>query len=202
VTAKRSPPRRSAVRYPDGLWRCAWCGTDPLYVAYHDREWGVPLRDDPRLFEMLCLEGAQAGLSWITVLRKREHYRRAFAGFDAGKIARFTPARRARLMHDPGIVRNRLKIEAFVLNARAYLKLREQRESLADLVWGFAPRARRRPRYLDELPAATLESEALSRELKRRGFKFVGPTICYAFMQGVGIVDDHQRRCFRAARAR
>jgi DNA-3-methyladenine glycosylase I len=202
VSEKQPRPRRAAVRHADGLWRCAWCGADPLYVAYHDREWGVPLRDDARLFEMLCLEGAQAGLSWITVLRKREHYRRAFAGFDAAKIARFSAARRARLMQDPGIVRNRLKIEAFVLNARAYLRLRAQRQTLAALVWGFAPRARRRPRYLDELPAATAESDALARELKRRGFKFVGSTICYAFMQAVGIVDDHQRRCFRAGRRR
>jgi DNA-3-methyladenine glycosylase I len=200
--AERKTARRSAVRHTDGRWRCAWCGTDPLYVAYHDREWGVPLKDDAKLFEMLCLEGAQAGLSWITVLRKREHYRRAFAGFDAARMSRFTAARRARLMQDPGIVRNRLKIEAFVLNARAYLKLRERDGSFAQLLWRFAPARRRRPQFMEQLPAATPESDAMSRELKRLGFKFVGSTICYAFMQAVGIVDDHQQRCFRAARRR
>ncbi len=195
--APRRPPQ--VTRHADGRTRCAWCGSDPLYVRYHDREWGVRLRDDRRLFEMLCLEGAQAGLSWITVLRKRPHYRRAFAGFDPVRIARFSPARRARLMQDAGIVRNRQKIEAFVQNARAYLRLRSEGGSLAALVWSFAPPARR-ARATGPLPAATPASEALSKELKRRGFKFVGSTICYAFMQAVGIVNDHRPRCFRAPR--
>ena len=191
--------RRPAVRHEDGRWRCAWCGTDPLYVRYHDTEWGVPLRDERRLFEMLCLEGAQAGLSWITVLRKREHYRAVFADFDPAQIARYTARREAVLLRDPGIVRNRLKVRGFVTNARAYLELREAGVSLADLVWSFRPPARRRrPRYLGDIPATTPQSDAMSRALKRRGFTFVGSTICYAFMQAVGIVDDHQQRCFAA----
>ena len=200
--AEPSARRRGAVKHADGRRRCAWCGTDPLYVHYHDREWGVPERDDARLFEMLCLEGAQAGLAWITILRKREHYRRAFDGFDAAKIARYTARRHAALMKDPGIVRNRLKIAAFTHNARACLALAEAGESLDALVWSFAPRGRRRrPRTLADLRASTPESDALSKALKRRGFTFVGTTICHAFMQAVGIVDDHLERCF-AARAR
>ncbi|HXQ63490.1 MAG TPA: DNA-3-methyladenine glycosylase I [Steroidobacteraceae bacterium] len=193
--------RRAVVRHADGQWRCAWCGDDPLYVQYHDTEWGVPRRDDAHLFEMLCLEGAQAGLSWITVLKKRANYRRAFDDFDARKMARYTPRRIERLLADPGIVRNRLKVQAFVLNARAYLDLLERDGSFAGYLWRYAPRARRhRPRYLSEIPAMTVESDAMSRDLKRRGFKFVGSTICYAFMQAVGIVDDHQQGCLRASR--
>jgi len=195
--------RRGVVRHADGRWRCAWCGEDPLYVRYHDTEWGVPERDDQRLLEMLCLEGAQACLSWITVLRKRDGYRRAFADFDAERLVRFSAARRARLMDEAGIVRNRLKIESVVLNARAYLTLREAQGSFADHLWSFAPTGRRRrPRYLGDLASSTAESEAMSRDLKRRGFKFVGSTICYAFMQAVGIVDDHQLRCFTIGRRR
>jgi DNA-3-methyladenine glycosylase I len=193
--------RRPALRHADGRFRCAWCGTDPLYVHYHDTEWGVPVRDDDRLFEMLCLEGAQAGLSWITVLRKREHYRRVFDGFDAAKMARYTPRKQAQLLLDPGIVRNQLKVRGFVTNARAYLELHESGHRFADLVWAYQPGGRRRrPRYLADIPASTPESDALGKELKRRGFTFVGSTICYAFMQAVGIVDDHQVRCFAAAR--
>jgi DNA-3-methyladenine glycosylase I len=193
--------RRSALLHADGRYRCAWCGTDPLYVHYHDSEWGVPVRDDGRLFEMLCLEGAQAGLSWITVLRKREHYRRVFDGFDPQKMARYTPRRQAQLLLDPGIVRNQLKVRGFVTNASAYLELRESGRRLTDLVWAFRPRGRRRrPRYLGDIPVTTPESDALGRELKRCGFTFVGSTICYAFMQAVGIVDDHQVRCFAARR--
>ena len=198
-----APPlrRRTAVRHADGRWRCAWCGTDPLYVAYHDTEWGVPVHDDTRLFEMLCLEGAQAGLSWITVLRKRDHYRRAFDSFDAAKIARYSARREAALLADPGIVRNRLKVRAFILNARACLDLADSGGSLDALLWSFRPHARRRrPRYLGDIPASTPESDALSAELRKSGFKFVGSTICYAFMQAVGIVDDHQLRCFAARR--
>ncbi len=201
--AGQDPRARTAQRHADGRWRCAWCGTDPLYVAYHDREWGVPVREDRPLFEMLCLEGAQAGLSWITVLRKREHYRRAFDGFDPERIARYTPRRQAALLADPGIVRNRLKVQAFVTNARAYLALAERGETLAELVWAHRPpRRRARPRTLAQIPASTPESDALSCELKRRGFTFVGSTICYAFMQAVGLVDDHQQRCFAAGAAR
>jgi DNA-3-methyladenine glycosylase I len=192
---------RAVVRHPDGYRRCAWCGDDPLYVRYHDTEWGAPLRDDGRLFEMLCLEGAQAGLSWITVLRKRDNYRRAFEDFDAHKMARYTPRRIERLLADPGIVRNRLKVQAFVVNARAYLDLKERDGSFAEYLWRYAPAARRRrPRYLGDIPATTAESDAMSRDLGRRGFKFVGSTICYAFMQAVGIVDDHQQGCLRAAK--
>jgi DNA-3-methyladenine glycosylase I len=199
--AEPAARRRPALLHADGRYRCAWCGTDPLYVDYHDSEWGVPVRDDGRLFEMLCLEGAQAGLSWITVLRKREHYRRVFDGFDPQKIARYTPRRQAQLLLDPGIVRNQLKVRGFVTNARAYLELRESGRRLADLVWAYRPRGRRRrPRYLGDIAAATPESDALASELKRRGFTFVGSTICYAFMQAVGIVDDHQVRCFAARR--
>ncbi len=190
---------RSVIRHEDGQLRCAWCGVDPLYVAYHDSEWGVPVRDDARLFEMLCLEGAQAGLSWLTVLRKRERYRRVLDGFDATRMARYTSRRIERLMADPGIIRNRLKIESLVSNARAYLELRQAEGDFAALVWGFQPPGRRRrPRSLGELPAATKQSDALSAELKRRGFRFVGTTICYAFMQAVGVVDDHQARCHAA----
>jgi len=198
---ERSWAGRTAVRHDDGRWRCAWCGTDPGYVRYHDDEWGVPVHDDRRLFEMLCLEGAQAGLSWLTILRKREHYRRAFDDFDPQRMARYTPRRIERLLQDPGIVRNRLKVEAFVGNARAYLDLVEGGTSLAGHVWQFAPAAKRRRRWktLGEIPAATPASDALSADLKRRGFKFVGSTICYAFMQAVGLVDDHQQRCWRAA---
>jgi len=179
--------------------RCAWCGTDPLYVAYHDTEWGVPNHDDRHLFEMLVLEGAQAGLSWITILRKREHYRRAFDGFDAERVARYGEAELARLLADAGIVRNRLKIESAVANARATLAAQERFGSLDALLWRFAegsaPTAP--PRSLAEIPAQTAASQAMSRELKRLGFRFVGPTVCYAFMQAVGMVNDHVEGCFR-----
>jgi DNA-3-methyladenine glycosylase I len=185
----------------DGRPRCAWCGEDPLYVRYHDEEWGVPVRDDRRLFEFLLLEGAQAGLAWITILRKREGYRRALAGFDPERVARFTPQRVERLMEDAGIVRNRLKIEAAVTNARAYLQVKLEFGSFADYIWGFTAGAtiQNRWRSLAELPAETPESQRMSRDLRRRGFKFVGPTICYAFMQAVGMVNDHEVACFRHA---
>jgi len=179
--------------------RCAWCGTDPLYVAYHDNEWGVPNHDDRHLFEMLVLEGAQAGLSWITILRKRENYRRAFDGFDAERVARYGEADLARLLADAGIVRNRLKIESAVANARATLAARERFGSLDALLWGFATNSPSAapPRSLLEIPAQTAASQAMSRELKRLGFRFVGPTVCYAFMQAVGMVNDHVEGCFR-----
>jgi DNA-3-methyladenine glycosylase I len=185
----------------DGRRRCAWCGDDPLYRRYHDEEWGVPVHDDRRLFEFLLLEGAQAGLSWITILRKRENYRRAFAGFDPQRVARFTPRRVERLLQDAGIVRNRLKIEGAVASARAYLKVQVEIGSFADYIWGFTAGTtiQNRWRTLAELPAQTPESQRMSRDLRRRGFKFVGPTICYAFMQAVGMVNDHEVGCFRHA---
>ncbi len=190
------------VRHPDGRSRCAWCGTDPLYVRYHDDEWGVPQHDDRRLFEMLCLEGAQAGLAWITVLRKREGYRRAFDDFDAARIARYTPARIERLMRDAAIVRNRLKIHAFVANANAYLALVDAGTALDAHLRQFKPGKHRRPRSLRDIPASTPQSDAMSRDLKARGFRFVGTTICYAFMQAVGLVDDHLPGCWVATRER
>ncbi len=200
TAAPEKPKPRGAVRHEDGRLRCAWCGTDPLYVSYHDEEWGVPSHDDRHLFEMLCLEGAQAGLSWITILRKREHYRRAFDHFDARKMARYSPARMERLLQNPGIVRNRLKVKAFVLNARAYLETAAAHGSFDRYIWQFAPtgRRRKRPRYMGDFQVATPESDALSKDLARKGFKFIGTTICYAYMQAVGLVDDHQQRCWRA----
>jgi len=175
--------------------RCAWAQS-PEMAAYHDREWGVPVHDDRVLFEFITLEGAQAGLSWETILRKRAAYRRAFAGFDPARVARFTAARRRRLMLDAGIVRNRLKIESTVTNARAFLEVQREFGSFDRFLWDFAggrPIVGRGGRP----PARTAISDALSKELKRRGFRFVGTTICYAFLQAVGVVDDHARGCFR-----
>jgi DNA-3-methyladenine glycosylase I len=184
--------------------RCAWVSAkDPealaLYQRYHDEEWGVPSRDERHLFEMLILEGAQAGLSWLTVLKKREGYRRAFDGFDPMKIVHYGERDRERLLADPGIVRNRAKVDAAVGNARAYLGMREEGISPAEWLWGFVNDVpiRSRRRSLSELPAQTPESEAMSKALKKRGFRFVGPTICYAFMQAVGMVNDHTTDCFR-----
>ena len=178
--------------------RCAWART-PLGIAYHDREWGVPVHDDRVLFEFITLEGAQAGLSWETILAKREAYRRAFAGFDPAKVARFTAARRARLMQDARIVRNRLKIESTLTNAKAFLAIQREFGAFDRFLWDFVggkPLVNRR-RSLKQLPARTDLSDALSKELKRRGFRFVGTTICYAFMQAVGVVNDHVIDCFR-----
>ena len=185
---------------PEGLTRCGWVPlADPEYVAYHDDEWGVPTRDDRELFELLTLEGAQAGLSWSTILRKREGYRAAFAGFEIERVARFGPGDVERLMADPGIVRNRLKIESTVANARAVLDLDV---SLADLLWSFVGGEQRVNawRTTGEIPAETPESKAMSKELKRRGFRFVGPTVLYALMQAAGLVDDHTVDCFRYGR--
>ncbi len=178
--------------------RCEWCLGHELYVAYHDREWGVPEHDDQRLFEKLILDGAQAGLSWLTILKKREGYRQAFEGFDAERMARYDARRVAQLLCDPGIVRNRLKVESAVTNARAYLKLREQ-GSFDRFLWEFVGGKTLRNRWeaLGQLPARTPESDAMSKELRARGFKFVGSTICYAFMQAVGMVNDHLTGCFR-----
>ncbi len=181
------------------MTRCEWCGDDPLYTAYHDHEWGVPSHDDTHLFEMLILEGAQAGLSWSTILKKRENYRRAFHGFEVERIARYTQRDKERLLGDAGIVRNRLKIESAVRNARGALAVREEFGSLDAYFWGFVDGE---PivnawRLLSELPPSTELSDALSKDLKRRGFNFVGSTICYAFMQAVGMVNDHVVDCFR-----
>lgn len=180
--------------------RCGWAGSDPLYVRYHDQEWGVPLHDDRRLFEMLCLEGAQAGLSWITILRKRENYRAAFDDFDPERIARYDRRRVERLLRNEGIVRNRLKVEGAVKNARAFLAAVDEFGSFDRLLWGFTGGRTivNRPASLSQIPATSPESDAMSRELKRRGFTFVGSTICYAFMQACGMVDDHVAGCFRA----
>ncbi len=179
--------------------RCSWCGDDPLYVAYHDDEWGVPVHDDRRLFEFLSLEGAQAGLSWITILRKRDNYRQAFAGFDPSKVARFDRRKRERLLRDPGIVRNRLKVESTVDNAKAFLRVQEEFGSFDSYVWRFVDGKPRQNRFkrLADIPARTPESDAMSKDLKRRGFRFVGGTICYAFMQATGMVNDHFTSCFR-----
>ncbi len=181
------------------LVRCDWVGADPLYIAYHDQEWGVPLRDDRQLFEMLILEGFQAGLAWITILRKRENFRAAFDGFEPDKIARYDDAKLARLKQDEGIVRNRAKIEASVSNARGYLEILQETGSFSDFLWQVVEGTPRRNRWrsLGEVPAETEQSKALSKLLKARGFRFVGPTICYAFMQAVGMVNDHTLDCFR-----
>jgi len=179
--------------------RCSWAGNDPLMVAYHDDEWGVPVHDDRRLYEKITLEGAQSGLSWRTILAKREGYRAAFAGFDPAKVARFTPARVERLLQDPGIVRNRMKVESTIDNARAVLRLQRDEGSLDAYLWGWVdgtPIVHRR-KGLGDIPAQTDLSKAISKDLKRRGFRFVGPTTVYAMMQSVGLVNDHTVDCFR-----
>jgi DNA-3-methyladenine glycosylase I len=184
--------------------RCAWANGGPLEIEYHDTEWGVPSRDDRHLFEMLILEGAQAGLSWSTILRKRENYRKAFAGFDPVKVARFDARKRVALLRDPGIVRNRLKIEATVANARQVLAVQEEHGSLAAYLWQFVDD---RPvvnawTAMGQVPAETAASRAMSKALIKRGFRFVGPTICYAFMQATGMVNDHITTCFRYSKRR
>jgi DNA-3-methyladenine glycosylase I len=178
--------------------RCEWAGTDPLYVAYHDEEWGVPVHDDRTLFELLILEGAQAGLSWSTILNKRENYRRAFDNFDPKKVATYDEDKIARLLQDPGIVRNRLKVRSAVQNAQAFLRVQEEFGSFDAYVWQFVggQPIQNTWRSLSEIPAETDESRALSKDLKKRGFNFVGPTIIYAFMQSVGLVNDHVVDCF------
>jgi DNA-3-methyladenine glycosylase I len=179
--------------------RCGWATSDPLYIAYHDEEWGAPLHDERRLFEMLVLEGAQAGLSWITILRKREGYRAAFDNFDAATIAGYDERKVAELLANPGIVRNRLKIDAAIQNARAFLAVREAFGSFDTYIWRFVGGQPKINAWetLAEIPAKTPESEAMSKDLLKRGFRFVGPTICYAFMQAVGMVNDHVTECFR-----
>ena len=179
--------------------RCEWAGSDPLYQEYHDVEWGVPSRDDRHLFEMLVLEGAQAGLSWITILRKRENYRRALDDFDPAKIARYGTRKVERLLRDPGIVRNRLKVAATIANAKAYLGIMKREGSFHEYLWSFVGGEPiiNRWKTLKELPAKTKESEAMSRDLLRQGFRFAGPTICYSLMQAVGMVNDHVVTCDR-----
>ena len=180
--------------------RCAWVGADPLYITYHDHEWGVPLHDDRALFELLILEGAQAGLSWITVLKKRDHYRAAFDNFDAAKIARYNQAKIARLLNNAGIIRNRLKIEAAIKNARGFLAVQKEFGSFDRYIWQFVggePQLTNR-KATAPAPASTPVSDAMSKALKQRGFSFVGSTICYAFMQATGMVNDHSIDCFRS----
>jgi len=191
--------KRRALKHEDGLRRCPWCGVDALYVAYHDREWGVPERDDRALYEKLVLDGFQAGLSWITILRKRDNFRRAFDGFKPEKIARYDKKKLAALMQDAGIVRNRLKVEGAVSSARAWLELMEKGPGFSAYLWEFtggAPIVNRR-RSIKDIPAETPLSQKISKDLKARGFKFVGPTIVYAFMQAVGMVNDHLVTCHR-----
>jgi DNA-3-methyladenine glycosylase I len=194
-------PRDPAGTQAPALARCGWCGSDPLYVAYHDTEWGVPSRDDRHLFEMLVLEGAQAGLSWITILRKRENYRAAFAGFDPERVARFDARKVERLLQEEGLVRNRLKIAGTVRNARAFLGVQREFGSFARYAWAFVGDApvHNAWRDLSQVPATTAQSDAMSKDLRRRGFTFVGSTILYAFMQAVGMVNDHVVTCFRHA---
>jgi DNA-3-methyladenine glycosylase I len=188
-----------ATRKAPAKKRCSWPGEDPLYVAYHDREWGVPVHDDRTLFEFLILEGAQAGLSWITILRKREAYRKAFAEFDPEKVARFNEKKVAALMQNEGIVRNRLKIESAIKNAKAFLEVQEEFGSFDAYQWRFVDGRpqRNRPESTKDIPARTLQSDAFSKDLKKRGFGFVGSTIIYAHMQAVGMVNDHLVTCFR-----
>jgi DNA-3-methyladenine glycosylase I len=183
----------------EAIVRCPWCGSDPLYRAYHDHEWGVPLHDERRLFEMLTLEGAQAGLSWLTILRKREGYRRAFAGFDPQTVAGYGEADVARLLADAGIIRNRLKVGSTISNARAVLEAQARYGSLDRFLWAFVDGMpiRNSWRTMSEIPASTALSDLISKELKRHGFRFVGSSICYAFMQATGMVNDHLTGCFR-----
>ena len=179
--------------------RCIWCGSDPLYIAYHDDEWGIPIHDDRRLFEFLVLEGAQAGLSWLTILKKRENYRKAFHAFDCETVANYTETDVRRLLSDSGIVRNRLKIESAIKNARGAIKIREALGSLDSYLWSYVEGITKQNEWksMAEIPVKTEISHMMSKDLKKRGFNFVGPTICYAFMQAVGMVNDHTTDCFR-----
>jgi DNA-3-methyladenine glycosylase I len=179
----------------DGIARCPWPGSDPLYLAYHDDDWGRPVHDERELFEKLILDGAQAGLAWITILRKREGYRRAFEGFDPERVAAYGPDDVARLLADPGIVRNRQKVTAAIANAQALLAMHDAGETLADLVWSHQPEAHPALRPGDDYPVTSPEAVELSKALRDRGWKFVGPTIVYAFMQAVGVVNDHLEGC-------
>ena len=189
----------SAIKHEDGIHRCPWCGTDPLYVAYHDTEWGVPERDDRALFEKLLLDGFQAGLSWITILRKRDNFRHAFDSFDPEKIARYDKRKTAALMKDAGIIRNRMKIDGAVQSARVWLDIMEKGPGFSSYLWDFVdgkPLDGKR-KTIKQIPAETELSRKISKDLKARGFKFCGPTIVYAFMQAVGMVNDHLETCHR-----
>ncbi|WP_068775169.1 DNA-3-methyladenine glycosylase I [Paenibacillus sp. FJAT-26967] len=179
--------------------RCGWVNKDQLYIDYHDHEWGIPEKDDRKLFEMLCLEGAQAGLSWYTVLKKREHYQQVFDGFDAATIARYNEEKIAELLDDPGIIRNRLKVRGFVKNAQAFLNIQEKHGSFSRYIWQFVgdEPVKNHWKSLQEVPVSTAQSDAMSKALKKDGFTFVGTTICYAYMQATGMVDDHLTSCFR-----
>jgi len=192
---------RGGLTFPSGkgLKRCAWVGSDPLYLHYHDQEWGVPLHEENRLFEMLILEGAQAGLSWLTILKKRENYRSAFDGFDCSHVAQYGEGKVQELLANPGIVRNRLKVQAAIQNARAVLAVQKECGSFDSFVWRFVGGRPRQNRFRrqEDLPAQTQASESMSRELRKRGCQFVGPTVCYAFMQAVGMVNDHTVTCYR-----
>jgi DNA-3-methyladenine glycosylase I len=198
VSTKERKRRRSKSMKVSKI-RCEWGTLDPLYLEYHDREWGVPVHDDRHLFEMLVLEGAQAGLSWLTVLRKREAFRKAFDNFDPPKVSRYSEKRVENLLHDSGIIRNRLKIEAAIKNARAFLQVKKEFGSFDRYIWQFVNQRPMQHRWtrLKDIPAKTPESDAMSKDLKKRGFSFVGSTICYAFMQAVGMVNDHVVTCFR-----
>ena len=184
---------------PQSPKRCQWCSSDPLYITYHDEEWGVPVHDDRLLFEFLILEGAQAGLSWLTVLKKRENYRKAFHNFDATRVAKYTAKDINRLMADTGIIRNRLKIESAIKNAKGVLRIQKEQGSFDAYLWGYVDNTpiQNSWKSMTDLPAQTELSETMSKDLKKRGFNFVGPTICYAFMQAVGMVNDHTTDCFR-----
>jgi DNA-3-methyladenine glycosylase I len=179
--------------------RCEWCGSDPIYVEYHDKEWGIPVYDNRELFELLNLEGAQAGLSWITVLKKRSRYRTVFDNFEPKKMANYDEKKRSELLSDAGIIRNKLKVNAFIENAKAYLNMEASGQDFSEFIWGFVDGKPLLNCFdsMSELPAQTELSQAMSSALKGRGFKFVGPTICYAFMQAAGMVNDHTRECFR-----
>jgi len=191
--------REKGKRMPKELIRCPWCGTDPLYMKYHDEEWGVPVHDDDKLFEFIVLEGFQAGLSWRTILYKRENFRKAFDGFNAEKIARYTDIKVQKLLNDAGIIRNKLKISATITNAKAFLNIQDKNGSFNDYLWQFTNGKVKKNewRSLKELPAKTPESDAMSKQLIKDGFKFVGSTICYAHMQATGMVNDHLVNCHR-----
>jgi DNA-3-methyladenine glycosylase I len=190
---------KSVPHGEDGLCRCGWCGNDPLYMHYHDTEWGVPEYDDRALFEKLILDGFQAGLSWITILRKRDNFRKAFDGFQPEKIARYTPRKLDALMQDAGIVRNKAKIEGSVLNARGWLQIMEKEDGFSSYLWNYVDGKPKQNAWasLKQVPAETPVSQAISKDLRKRGFTFVGPTIVYAFMQAVGMVNDHIVDCHR-----
>jgi DNA-3-methyladenine glycosylase I len=193
------PSTVSLITDDHGVPRCWWCGNDPLYVDYHDHEWGRPVKDDTRLFEKICLEGFQAGLSWLTILRKRDAFRESFAGFAIDRVARMTDQDVDRLTQNAGIVRHRGKIRSTLNNARQATRIQSEFGSLANYVWQFSPKSHRAPRTRDEVPATSPESVEMSKDLKRRGWTFVGPTTCYAFMQSMGLVDDHVRGCHHRA---